>query len=574
MNLGRLVALWIGRHLLALLVILALLIAGRYLIVPGWTWARAEVAESREIEKSRRSTAEALERLRAYGETRQSQAQAQLQALPSTGSDRLRQRLAVIPAEVEEQRRSTLSTGALAMAGISGRSDRIYGHYRSVAEIALLERERAAIEGLLEARAGQDRRVGLAERRRRAVAQFNESLTRWRQAQARIQQLERRPLAGARNALCRTVRPVVGCDNYRALRAAREARDSAWATNRSALRTIRAVDNASSAIAAANAATNDASSIVAGQVAELERREQSLARAADDNLLFWVRRPILEMLPTALLILLVAMIGPVLVKALLYFIVAPAAGRRRPVRLQPAEHGEAGGPGFRSAVSQRISLRRDETLLVVPEAIQSSPQGGAKATQWLLNSSLPLSSLASGLIGLVRFRDLDGVVEVTATGDPLAEIALVDLPRGSAMVVRPRALRGIIHPLGQKVSVTRHWRFGLSAWLGLQLRYLVFHGPCTLIVQGSRGLRLEAAFGGRAINRSAIVAFSAGLLFSSRRSEAFAAYLMGRQDLLNHSFEGSGYIVYEEMPRAGQRTGLWGRGLAGLGDAALKAVGL
>ena len=574
MNLGRLVALWIGRHLLALLLILALLIAGRYLIVPGWTWARAEVAQSREIDSSRQSTAEALERLRAYGETRQSQAQAQLQALPSTGSDRLRQRLAAIPAEVEEKRRSTLSTAALAMAGISGRSDRIFDHYRNVAEIGLLDRERAAIESLLQARAGQDRRVGLAERRRRAVAQFNESRTRWRQAQARVQQLERRPLAGARNALCRTVRFVVGCDNYRALRAAREARDSAWASNRSALRTIRAVDQASSALAAANAATADASSIVAEQIAALERRQQSLARAADDNLLSWVRRPILEMLPTALLILLVAMVGPVLVKALLYFFVALAAGRRRPVRLQPAELGEAGGGTFRSAVSQRISLRRNETLLVVPEAIQSSPHGGSKSTQWLLNSSLPLSSLASGLIGLVRFNDLDGIVEVTATGDPLAEVALVDLPRGSAMVVRPRALRGIIHPLGQKVSVTRHWRFGLSAWLGLQLRYLVFHGPCTLIVQGSRGLRLEGAFGGRGINRSAIVAFSAGLLFSARRSEAFAAYLMGRQDLLNHSFEGRGFIVYEEMPRAGQRTGLWGRGLAGLGDAVLKAVGL
>ena len=50
---------------------------------------------------------------------------------------------------------------------------------------------------------------------------------------------------------------------------------------------------------------------------------------------------------------------------------------------------------------------------------------------------------------------------------------------------------------------------------------------------------------------------------------------MGRQDLLNHSFSGGpGFLVYEEMPRSGQRGSLWGRGLVGLGDAALKTIGL
>jgi hypothetical protein len=143
-------------------------------------------------------------------------------------------------------------------------------------------------------------------------------------------------------------------------------------------------------------------------------------------------------------------------------------------------------------------------------------------------------------------------------------------------VLRPRSLRGIVQPTGRPIVITRHWRLAhLSAWLTFQFRYLVFHGPCSLIVEGTRGVRLERAGAGRGINQAATIGFSAGLAYSVRRSEAFGAYLMGRQELFNDSFEdGDGYYLYEEMPREGARTGLWGRGLTGLGDAALKVFGI
>ena len=575
MHLGRLVLFWIARHLFALVLILFVLIAGRYLIVPGWNWAKAEIREAREIDARQQATAEASARLQAYARQRRERAEAAFAALPATASERLRQRLSEIPTEQAAHEKALLSGPALALAGISGRSDRIFGHYKASAEIALLTREREMIEALLEVRAGQGRRIALDDSRRQAVARFNASRQRWQAAQAQVQALERRPLAEARNVLCRTVRPAVGCDNYRALIAARQARDSAWAENRSALRTVRNIDRLRHIETETREVTADAASLVSDQVGALEQELQRLEQSAGANWLAWIRRPIQEMLPTALLILAIAIFGPALVKAFLYFVVAPAAARRKPVRLLPGDQGTVDEAAFASAVSQRIALRQDEELLLVPEAIQSSPHAGSKSTKWLLNADIPFSSLASGLVALVRFRGAEGSVQVTATGDPLAEIGLVTLPAGSAMVVRPRALRGVVHPVGRPVAIRRHWRLGLSAWLGLQLRYLVFHGPCTLIVQGSRGVRLERAGGGRGINRAATIAFSAGLDFSVRRSEAFAPYLMGRQDLLNHSFSGGpGFLVYEEMPRSGQRGSLWGRGLVGLGDAALKTIGL
>ena len=55
-------------------------------------------------------------------------------------------------------------------------------------------------------------------------------------------------------------------------------------------------------------------------------------------------------------------------------------------------------------------------------------------------------------------------------------------------------------------------------------------------MQGCRGVRVEPATGGRAINQAATIAFSANLPYSTRRCETFAAYLFGQKELLNDIF--------------------------------------
>ncbi|HEX8579517.1 MAG TPA: hypothetical protein VF655_07965, partial [Allosphingosinicella sp.] len=264
-----------------------------------------------------------------------------------------------------------------------------------------------------------------------------------------------------------------------------------------------------------------------------------------------------------------------LIKALLYFVVAPAAARRAPIRLDPSAAASIEERGS-SAVSQQVPIGPRQELLVLPEALQSSPHHAEKRTKWLLNWSVPLSSLAAGMVGLVRLRVArPDTASVFAMGDPLAEIALVSVPPGASLVLRPRALVGLVQPVDQPAWISRRWRIGhLSAWLTLQLRYLVFHGPCTLIVQGTRGVRVTRAGDGRGTNQANTLGFEAGLRYGVSRSEAFGPYLMGRQELFNDSFEGDGFYLYEELPLERRKGGLWGRGLQGLGDAVLKVFGL
>jgi hypothetical protein len=282
-----------------------------------------------------------------------------------------------------------------------------------------------------------------------------------------------------------------------------------------------------------------------------------------------------EVLPTALLILLVAILAPALWKTFFYFVVAPAASRRAPIQLVAVDGLSVVERG-RSSVSQQVPVGPGEELLVLPEALQSSPHHAQKRTKWLLNWSIPLSSLAAGMVGLVRLRMARAdTVSVFAMGDPFAEIAIVELPPGAALVLRPRALVGLVQPVGQPARLTRRWRLGhLSAWLTLQLRFLVFHGPCLLIVQGTRGVRVGRAGDGRGTNQANTLGFDAGLHYGVSRSEAFGPYLTGRQELFNDSFQGRGHYLYEELPMGGRKGGLWGRGLRGVGDAVLKLFGL
>jgi uncharacterized protein (AIM24 family) len=286
-------------------------------------------------------------------------------------------------------------------------------------------------------------------------------------------------------------------------------------------------------------------------------------------------------LPAALWILAGVMLAPVLIKAFFYFALAPLAQALQPIRILPDERAPAIPPPLRSAVSLAVEVGAGEEILVHPDFVQSSSLPAHKQTQWFLNPRLPLSSLAAGLFAMTRIRP-EGAeptrVVVSSQNDPLGEIGLIDLPSGASMVVQPRSLAGVVKPVGVPVAITRHWRLGsLHAWLTLQLRYLVFHGPCRLVLKGCRGVRAEQPEPGRPrlINQSATLGFSANLDYRNTRCETFVAYLRGKEDLFNDLFAGGpGWFVYEEMPAAGRRRGVGGRGLEGVADAALKAFGI
>jgi hypothetical protein len=132
-----------------------------------------------------------------------------------------------------------------------------------------------------------------------------------------------------------------------------------------------------------------------------------------------------------------------------------------------------------------------------------------------------------------------------------------------------------VQRIDRPVLITSRWSFGLTAWITLQFRYLLFHGPGKLIVSGCRGIRQESAGTGRSVDQTATIGFSANLDYVPRRSATFGAYALGINGLFDDGFAGGpGIYVYEEMPYYGKRSGLTGRGLEGVTDLLFRAFGL
>ena len=274
----------------------------------------------------------------------------------------------------------------------------------------------------------------------------------------------------------------------------------------------------------------------------------------------------------AFLIVLGGALVPVLHKAFAFWVIAPMASRTAPVRIR------APGPGLRSGpTGVAIDVPVDRmTELLVRSGVQDRSSEIEVSDRFVLKRRMFLTCIAAGLHNLQRFRsNRRDHVTVTGTDDDHFEVSLIDVPEGGAVVLQPRALLGVVKDRSRALRITRPWRLGrLISWVTFQFRYIVFHGPCTLIVQGRRGVRIKEAQQGRAINKRLVLGFDAGLAYGAARSGSFRPYLFGQASLFDDRFSGEGSYIYEERSASHGKGSLWGRGLKGIGDAVLSAFGI
>jgi hypothetical protein len=310
---------------------------------------------------------------------------------------------------------------------------------------------------------------------------------------------------------------------------------------------------------------------------ELDERTAAARRAVEANWLSRLVWPVLAVLPLASLLLLAGLAAHLAVKLLFYFVLAPLAERRKPIELDCVPKDDAGEPrGGASAVSQQVVLHPGQELLLLPDYLQSASIAAAKDTQWLLDWRRPWTSLVSGMVMLtrVRTRAAADYIVVSSNADAFSEVALIDVPAGAAMVFQPRGLVGVVHSTAAPLQIAARWQLlSAHAWLTMQLRYLIFRGPVTLIVKGTRGVRIEPAGRGRLISQAATLGFSSHLAYATTRSATFVSYYMNKTALLDDRFEGDGLYVYAETARTSPR-GLVGRSLEGAVDAVLKVFGI
>lgn len=478
-------------------------------------------------------------------------------------------------AALERASRGSPSTFALALRGRDAllaakrrelrvlMLDREIGGLRATRSLALAERANiAAVTDLQAQRAVAQAAIRDCDNARGDLDRF-EQRWRWR-VRSWLDNDEHRALAARTASACADARRQVGRHNL----LARTSREAALARARA--QALLAGSEAEAGV-----------QLVAWQArlaADAERARTEWAGNWSERARLWADRmglrPILIAAGWALIAILLT---PYAIRLIFFFLLAPMAMRRAAIRVSvPGGGGTAIPLPGPSTTSVAIRLDRGEELLVRQDYLQSTSHDGAKATRWLLDHRHPLSSLVSGLAFLTRIRGDGELTTISAVRDPFAETVVMSLPEGAACVLQPRALAAVAQPIGRPLRISSHWRlFSLNAWLTLQLRYLVFHGPARLVLKGGRGVRVERAEQGRVFGQDQLVGFSADLAYSVTRTETFWPYFLGREQLFKDRVEaGDGLLIVEEAPMAGRGRGEARRGLEGAADAMLKLVGL
>lgn len=253
--------------------------------------------------------------------------------------------------------------------------------------------------------------------------------------------------------------------------------------------------------------------------------------------------------------------GPTLWALAMYFGFATIAMRGRPIQFA-AEAPVLPRVG-ESHVSIVAVLRDDDVLRVKESYLQASDEGVKKSTRFVLDWSIPFTSVACGLTELVELRAdrtaTDYHITLSNADDPHVELALVEVPDGGSLILRPSYLAGVVQRGAEPLRIRRRWAlFRWQSWITGQFRFFEFVGPCRLVVAGSRGVRAEVlaeregvATPARRTNQDATIGFTPNLNYRPVRAETFWSYYRGMNPLFDDLFSGKGIFLVQETSTPG-----------------------
>lgn len=253
--------------------------------------------------------------------------------------------------------------------------------------------------------------------------------------------------------------------------------------------------------------------------------------------------------------------GPTLWRLFLFYAIAPLVAAGKPLKFNPdaAPVPEVG----ESHVSVDAALWPGERLRVKEKYLQASDEGLTRKTRFLLDWRIPLTSLACGLSELVEMQNATAGAEYRVTfsnaQDPHIELAVVHVPQGASLILRPSFLAGVINNASEPLRISRRWViWRWLSWVTLQFRFFEFVGPCRLIVAGTRGVRAERLAeregqprAARRTNQDATIGFTPNLEYRPIRAETFWGYYRDMNPLFDDLFAGSGLFICQETAHSG-----------------------
>ena len=248
-------------------------------------------------------------------------------------------------------------------------------------------------------------------------------------------------------------------------------------------------------------------------------------------------------------IALIALALPVALRIVSYFLLMPMVHRaHKPIHL--AAGTDAATADLRSTDAQRtltVELGADEVLFARSEHVR--PVQGRIRSQLLYDWGSPFISFAAGLYGLSRITGDEGGTPATlAPNDPDSYLMRIDFEDHPGLVMHPKHVVGVI---GTPELETR-WRWGIQSFATWQVRYIMFAGTGSLIVQGS-GDVVPTNPRGRStrMEQNLVMGFDSRLIVGVNRTEVFWPYLLGRTPLVDDEFTGHHALFWQKSSADG-----------------------
>ncbi len=560
---------WGFRLVLSFMVVLALLsLTPEFL---GWVQPAREKAANLERVSAELAAQQMLFDIEAKAKV--DATNRRIEELRSAGTEKLGQAEADARKEKQRAQNAILTESGIARAAITGNPDRIVASYRAeyielpLADhmIAMIDLRRQNLTGVKtenDVRRDLNKRIAAHNKRHQTyMAQINRRKTLVKSAEQET-----------RNPVCRRIAVPVACAKVIEVRKLNKVIRKAEKELPKAARKLELERDGIESYKKAGLALADGTKIVSEASAKLRVKSEQIGADSANNSINFTKSSFEKYGWWATWIVIGGALLPPLHKLLTFLFIAPLASRARSVQIMTHSRGLNASE---SQTSVDVPLDTD-TELLVRSGVQSVSSDIEGRDVIFLKKRMALTCIAAGLVNMQRLRAArQDYVTVTAPDEEHAEVALINIPEGGAVVLQPRALVGVLKRRSDTLRIDRPWRFNfLISWVTFQFRYVVFHGPCSLIVQGQRGVRVEDAANGRMINKRLTLGFDASLAYGAARSPSFFPYLFGEESLFNDRFSGDGRYLYEQRPTGSGKGKLWGRGLKGLGDAALSAFGI
>ena len=276
----------------------------------------------------------------------------------------------------------------------------------------------------------------------------------------------------------------------------------------------------------------------------LDQKTNALARVLY-NFIEYAKKHYLVVISGILALILL----PLVLKFILYYILAGNLGKSQPVKLtqainQPDPDTMVGA----QASKLEVEIHEDRPFTVKQGYLAAHDnQGCKKETKWIWSKKYWLLSLAAGLHNMTRvYLGKDQSVPskvIMTTEDPDSQIVEIKLENHPGIVIRPSAVAGT----SGSIKLRSKWVLNnLNSLITGQIRYLIFHGTGSVYVEGFKGIESnQPGANNTSIDQDKLLGFDSRLLLKASRTETFWPYLRGREALVEYSFSGPYDMLYE-----------------------------